>query len=662
MRATYLLYLLFSCICLNVTSQTVFHQDIFHGGVTAGGLSSGMGGTYTDTLFLHITAGSAIRNAFLFYYSAGHPTDSTILINNNLFNLNIPTFITSVNHNSQYFSPINLYYKNITSFVSTQTTDTFIITIPGATGDFINEGWYLPILYIEYEDLNMPLVSTNLWINDQDYVGHNSYFMSNMNPINTNHPVGLSIFDDRSCNIDKDGTVVTFNGNVIGTIGGSDLVNKHQACGGAKGHFYYENQILYGLDDDSPTNFMDSTDALADVSSFLNNNATSYNLTLEHVKFPFQNDAAVNNHLLFINTYTSPCDTFSTSLTPDTTICHGETLQLQATGGVSSGSNTGYEWTVISDSAAIDDLSCTDCPNPVFTGDKSQVYTVRIWNSDSCSVVKPVRIGVSQPQELNAKMFRSICSFSTGKIVLEDLPNNLVQLRAVNPNGDTLSPNSSNDFTGLSAGNHTVFYIDEFGCSNDTVIYVEPIISTVAQFNAYPKSGTAPIQINLSNQSQNATDYSWWLNGEYQGNAFSGFYTDTSGVYDIALIAWRNDSICADTTSFTIIVYDSLVAQLPNVFTPNNDGINDFFNVKVNLPVSYKLSILNRWGNVVFENEGGLAEGTHKLWDGTAENGDFVTDGTYFYTISFALDKQTVDCEVTECEVRKDGFVQVFGK
>src|SRR5690554_7877244 len=101
MRATYLLYLLFSCICLNVTSQTVFHQDIFHGGVTAGGLSSGMGGTYTDTLFLHITAGSAIRNAFLFYYSAGHPTDSTILINNNLFNLNIPTFITSVNHNSQ---------------------------------------------------------------------------------------------------------------------------------------------------------------------------------------------------------------------------------------------------------------------------------------------------------------------------------------------------------------------------------------------------------------------------------------------------------------------------------------------------------------------------------------------------------------------------------
>src|SRR5690554_2105725 len=240
-------------------------------------------------------------------------------------------------------------------------------------------------------------------------------------------------------------------------------------------------------------------------------------------------------------------------------------------------------------------------------------------------------------------MFRSICSFSTGKIVLEDLPNNLFQLGAVNPNGDTISPNSSNDFTGLSAGEHTVYYIDEFGCSVDTLITVEPIINTVAQFNAYPKKGTAPIQINLTNQSQNATDYSWWLNNEYQGNSFSGFYTDTSGVYEIELIAWRNDSICADTTSFTVIVFDSLVVTLPNVFTPNGDGVNDFFNIETNLPVAYELSILNRWGNVLFENKGKLTKGTHNLWDGKTKNSELVTDGTYFYIISFQLDEEEVN-------------------
>lgn len=244
---------------------------------------------------------------------------------------------------------------------------------------------------------------------------------------------------------------------------------------------------------------------------------------------------------------------------------------------------------------------------------------------------------------------------------MQNVPNNVIQFGAVNKNGDTLNANSANTFNGLSAGDYTLFYIDKFGCSSDTVVKVEPVINTKALFNAYPKKGTAPIYINLTNQSQNATDYSWWINDAYQGDSFSGFWADTSGTYNIELIAWETDSICADTVSFTVFIFDSLVAALPNVFTPNNDGVNDFFNVKVNLAVSYKLSILNRWGNLVFENEGDLTKGEHKLWNGETKNGEIVTDGTYFYKIAFRLDRESIDCEITDCEVVKQGFVQVVG-
>ncbi|WP_107040118.1 T9SS type B sorting domain-containing protein [Brumimicrobium mesophilum] len=223
-----------------------------------------------------------------------------------------------------------------------------------------------------------------------------------------------------------------------------------------------------------------------------------------------------------------------------------------------------------------------------------------------------------------------------------------------------MSPASGNVFVNLSAGDYTVFYIDKFGCSSDTLVYVEPIIDTKAAFNANPKTGTAPIQINLTNQSENATDYSWWINDVYQGNQFSGFFTDTSGTFEIELIAFRNDSICADTASFTVFILDSLIVGLPNVFTPNNDGANDNFNVSVNLPVAYKLNILNRWGNIVFENEDKLLKGTHNLWNGAAKNGEKVTDGTYFYQITFELDRETVNCETSDCEVKKEGFVQVI--
>ncbi|WP_146194152.1 T9SS type B sorting domain-containing protein [Brumimicrobium oceani] len=242
---------------------------------------------------------------------------------------------------------------------------------------------------------------------------------------------------------------------------------------------------------------------------------------------------------------------------------------------------------------------------------------------------------------------------------MQNVPDNVVQFGAVNKNGDTLTANSANTFNGLSTGDYTLFYIDKFGCSTDTVVTVEPVIDTQAAFATNPISGTAPIQINLQNNSVNATDYSWWLNGDYQGNQFSGFFTDTSGTYEIELIAWKTDSICADTVSFTVFISDSLVASLPNVFTPNNDGVNDFFNVKVNLPVSYKLSILNRWGNLVFENEGDLTKGEHKLWNGETKSGEIVTDGTYFYKIVFEIDGDFVDCELTECEVVKQGFVDV---
>ena len=652
---------------LSVLSQTLFHSDIYNGGVTTGGLSSGMGGEYTDSLHLHIPAGSTIKKVYLFIYSAGEPIIEQILINGNEINIDTSNYIMNAIHTNINSSPIKLYAKDLTNSSFINLTGSYSLKVPGVIQN-INDGWFLPILYIEYENPNMFSINTSIWINNQDYDGQNSYNLSNMNPINSLFPVGLSIFEDRACSL-TDGTIVNVNGNNLGTIGGSDLINFQEACGGAKGHFYYENQTLYGLDDDVPNNSMNGTDALADISSYLTPNSTGYNLNLEHVKYPSQSLAAANLHLLFINAYTSPCSTFTTSVTSDTTICFGETLQLLATGGVPTSTSPAYEWTSLTNPSALNDLSCTDCPNPIFSGTSSQVYTVRIWNTDSCSVVKPISIGVSQPQEIGFKTFRSICSFSTGQIVIEDSPDNAVQIGAIRKNGDTLSHNSSNVFNGLSAGDYTLFYIDNFGCSYDTLVTVEPVISTVAQFNANPKTGTAPIQINLTNQSKNATDYSWWINDAYQGSQLPSFYADTSGIYEIELIAWRNDSICVDTFAFTVFIFDSLIVGLPNVFTPNNDGVNDFFNIKVNLPVTYNLVILNRWGNVVFENEDKLSKGTHKLWNGDAQNDELVNDGVYFYKISFELDDAQqcncstgVNCEITNCEVVSEGFVQVYGE
>lgn len=72
-----------------------------------------------------------------------------------------------------------------------------------------------------------------------------------------------------------------------------------------------------------------------------------------------------------------------------------------------------------------------------------------------------------------------------------------------------------------------------------------------------------------------------------------------------------------------------LETSLPNVFTPNGDGINDaFIPIESIGAISWKLTILNRWGNVMCEHQ-------NSGWDGNTHNGLPAHEGVYFYEITF---------------------------
>jgi gliding motility-associated-like protein len=69
---------------------------------------------------------------------------------------------------------------------------------------------------------------------------------------------------------------------------------------------------------------------------------------------------------------------------------------------------------------------------------------------------------------------------------------------------------------------------------------------------------------------------------------------------------------------------------VPNVFTPNGDGINDFFFIKNENLSDYHLTIYNRWGQAVFESRN-LTE----TWNGRIHNtGNECEAGVYFYHLT----------------------------
>lgn len=88
------------------------------------------------------------------------------------------------------------------------------------------------------------------------------------------------------------------------------------------------------------------------------------------------------------------------------------------------------------------------------------------------------------------------------------------------------------------------------------------------------------------------------------------------------------------------------IVIIPEAFSPNGDGNNDFF--KITIPNTAKLisaDIYNRWGHVVYGDKDNIL--TTKGWDGTPNQGirfgtEGVPDGTYYYVIDYELDGQKV--------------------
>jgi gliding motility-associated-like protein len=97
----------------------------------------------------------------------------------------------------------------------------------------------------------------------------------------------------------------------------------------------------------------------------------------------------------------------------------------------------------------------------------------------------------------------------------------------------------------------------------------------------------------------------------------------------------------------TIIVKDEKNIFVPNVITPNGDGVNDLWNIADLTEVfsDNEVVIVNRWGDEVFRQKG-YGTSQAKKWDGTYK-GEKLPDGTYYYIIKLNNIEKSVTGPVT---------------
>lgn len=122
------------------------------------------------------------------------------------------------------------------------------------------------------------------------------------------------------------------------------------------------------------------------------------------------------------------------------------------------------------------------------------------------------------------------------------------------------------------------------------------------------------------------------------GNFFDDSFMDTLNFPD-SVWNFRSyyfvDDVCVSTDSCLCDTCIVLPLSVPNVFTPNQDGVNDYFKI-TGLQKGDKVSVFNRWGQLVFKTKD-----IHEFWDGTTLKGSPCPDGVYFYIIEQTASTET---------------------
>lgn len=149
-------------------------------------------------------------------------------------------------------------------------------------------------------------------------------------------------------------------------------------------------------------------------------------------------------------------------------------------------------------------------------------------------------------------------------------------------------------------------------------------------------TGSAELRIQFySNPTPAASYFNWRV---YKGTALMytrndenlfEVFTDPAAyrvVCTVSGVECPCEACNHDSTEVTVNISASDL-RVPNVFTPNGDGLNDEFRVQYRSIVEFHCWVYNRWGKLVYE-----WTDPAKGWDGTI-NGRPAAEGAYFYVI-----------------------------
>ena len=236
------------------------------------------------------------------------------------------------------------------------------------------------------------------------------------------------------------------------------------------------------------------------------------------------------------------------------------------------------------------------------------------------------------------------------KIEIEEVQIDSAYCNLANGSGSAIASGGNGDFTytwnsmpaqyspilqNVIGGTYTLFAIDKKGCIDSLAVEIPNIAPPVAYFTSTPDNSQKMLEEDLilfKNQSTGAYLYKWDFGDGNSSNLENPIhsYPDTS-VNVVTLTAFDKNMTCPDSYSLIYHISPQGTIYVPNVFTPNKDGNNDFFSIGGQGVAEMECIIYDRWGKVII-----ILQSLSRTWDGTFD-GRPCPEDVYTYRIKARL-------------------------
>lgn len=278
------------------------------------------------------------------------------------------------------------------------------------------------------------------------------------------------------------------------------------------------------------------------------------------------------------------------SLGPNKTYCKNESVQLNA-----QNNDCTFKW---------DDLSTTQTRNVTPPG----IFYVTITNNLGCYATDTITLDTFPTYQISLGNDTFMCEGGDYLLKLNQNYNSYLWQDS----------STKNYFLATKPGTYFVKVSNQNNCfAEDTLQLFLKAKPTILLKSAY-KTCDPNFMLDASNKF---LDYLW-----NDGSTKSTFLVNKYGSVTLKV---TDSNYCTNQTTIQIINNCEGNLMMPNVFTPNNDNLNDEFKPAIKNVQTIHFKIFNSWGQLIFE--------THELdkgWNGKTENNS-CQGGVYFYQIEY---------------------------